>query len=98
MRNLAAANRTYLLCRNSYDCRCPSGESYKFDFVSFVTRVHMHHCPDVTWLQALILQGRGQNYPVVFVNHTRTILERVRGDQSWKIRTAVDDPDGPDGR
>jgi len=70
MRNLAAANRTYLLRRNSDDCRRLSGESYKFNLVSLVTRVHMHHRPDVARLQALVVQSRGQNYPVVFSNHT----------------------------
>src|SRR6516164_11868918 len=54
MRNLAAANRTYLLRRNSDDCRRLSGESYKFNLVSLVTRVHMHHRPDVARLQALV--------------------------------------------
>lgn len=80
MWNLAAANRTYLLRGNSDDCRCLSGESHKFDLVSLLTRVYMHHRPNVARFQALTVQSCCQNYPVVFANHIITLLERISRD------------------
>ncbi len=98
MRNLTAANRTYLLGGDRDDCCRLSGEGYKLHLVSLLPRVNMHHGPDIARLKALVVQTCGQYYPVVFANHIYTILKRVRRDQSWKTRARVDDPDGSDAR
>ena len=98
MWNLATAHRTDLVGGDGDNGSRLAGEGHKLDLIRFVLGVDVNYRTDVARFKTVVCEGRGQNYSVVFVNHVGSILQRMGRDQSWCVRTGVDNPDRPDGR
>ena len=97
MGNLAASHGTNLVGGNGDDGGRLSRERDELDLISLVPRIDVNDSSDVADLKPFVGEKRGQNHPVVFVNHGRKVLGRMRRDKPRCIGAAVDDPDGPDG-
>ena len=72
--NLATAYWSDVRCWHGHNrCRL-AGQSDELDLVSFVAWINVNHCSNIARLKALLGEGFGENYSVVFVNHARKLL------------------------
>jgi len=96
MRDFHAAYRADLIRGNCNHSSGPAREGHKLYLIGFVPRINVNHRANVTRLQALVLQRRGQNNSIVLVDHALNILNRMGRDQPGNCGVRIDDPDGSD--
>ena len=96
MGDLAAGDGSDVGGLNGRQGGSPPVESGELHFEGFAVAVDMNHTPHIANLQAFLGDRSGQDDPIVFSDHDEGSLpSRIGRDQARRLRTSIDDPDGP---